>query len=200
VPRLQSAALVAGSFSSLRLLLLPQQSPLGLGAMLWIVSGYHRYLPIAFIAYLQSPVLFSPEVPCVLLACHMRRGCYWSQCVSSTGTEAAYADLGHFSRPAIRVSAILRSSTCVLFAFHTSCAIRTDLQLADIAVCGHTCALTLVPCVVTVVITQDRSGFADQLSGHLLPSSDTHIPRTDRLVDSLSRPGWVHLLCLHSLW
>lgn len=40
----------------------------------------------------------------------------------------------------------------------------------------------------------------DQLSGPLLPSSDTHIPRTDRLVDSLPRPSWFHLLCLHSLW
>ncbi len=118
MPRLQSVALLAGSFSSLWLLLLPQQSPLGLGAVLWTVSGYHRYLPFPFIAGLLSLVLFSPELPCVLLECHTRRGCYWSQCVSFTGTEAAYADLGHFSRPAIRVSAILRSSTCMLSAFN----------------------------------------------------------------------------------
>jgi len=92
-----------------------------------------------FIACLQSPVLFVPELTCLLLDCHMRRGCYWSQCVSSTGTEATYADLGHFSRPAIRVSANLRSSTCVLFIFHTSRNTvyqnRSPLQLTHAAAC-----------------------------------------------------------------
>ena len=38
----------------------------------------------------------------------------WSQCVATTGTEATYADLGHFNRLAIRVSATLRSSTFML--------------------------------------------------------------------------------------
>ncbi len=60
--------------------------------------------------------------------------------------------------------------------------------------------MMLLACVVITAAAQNGSGFADQLSGHLLPSSDTHIPWTDRLVDSLSRPSWVHLLCLHSLW
>ena len=123
--RSQNVALLAGSLSSLRLLLLPQQSPLGLGAMLWIVSGYHRYLPLPFIACLQSPVLLSPELPCVLLECHTRRGCYWSQCVSSTGTEAAYADLGHFSRPAIRVSCAHPHVCCPPFTWH---AILSDIN------------------------------------------------------------------------
>ncbi|KAL3135172.1 hypothetical protein ABBQ38_006263 [Trebouxia sp. C0009 RCD-2024] len=67
-----------GSFSSLCLLLLPRQSSLGLGSMLWPISS--RY---------------SLYVVCMR---HILR------CEAFTRTEATYADLGHFSRPAIRIS------------------------------------------------------------------------------------------------
>ena len=45
--------LPAGSFTPLRLLLFPQQPPLGLGAMLWIVSRYHRYFCPSLLAALS---------------------------------------------------------------------------------------------------------------------------------------------------
>ena len=73
----------------------------------------------------------------------------WSQCVFITGTEATYADLGHFSRPAIRVSAEYCSVLIHMSAVHVTLTVfSTQLWLAltvavnaDFNLCDLECLL-----------------------------------------------------------
>lgn len=57
--------------------------------------------------------------------------------VLPTGSEATFADLGHFSKSAIRVSAIFLRSFAVVWHCGTSVLLHCQIHAAQVCVCVH---------------------------------------------------------------
>lgn len=100
--------------------------------MLWTFLGHHRSDTLHCGAH------------CNLAALWVTAFCLHVKCIEAaalglnvvhTGTEATYADLGHFSRPAIRVSAEFCSVLIHMYAFHA--VVSCSLLLLSVAV--HAC-------------------------------------------------------------